>query len=71
MVEPVFHRYHLPPETTVEMFELHQMAQTFRLETVHREKLEQYYRWYQETAAQNQRDLVIMRTELNLLERFG
>lgn len=55
----------------IEYLELHQAAQAFRLELEHRDKVEAYCQWYYQVAAENQRDLVRMRSELNLLARLS
>ena len=51
----------------IEYLELHQAAQAFRLELEHRAKVEAYCQWYYQVAAENQRDLVRMRSVLSLL----
>lgn len=58
------------PQEVVEYLELHQAAQDFRLELEHRANLEAYCQWYYQVAADNQRDLEQMRSELNLLRWF-
>lgn len=58
------------PQEVVEYLELQQAAQDFRLEVEHRARLEAYYQWYDQTAAENQRDLEQMRSEINLLTWF-
>lgn len=51
----------------IEYLELHQAAQEFRLELEHRAKVEAYCQWYYQVAAENQRDFLQMRSELDLL----
>lgn len=58
------------PQEVAEYLELHQAAQAFRLELEHRENLEAYCQWYYRVAAENQRDLERMQTELNLRAWF-
>lgn len=55
------------PQEVIEYLELHQAAQDFRLEVEHRVKLEAYYQWYEQVAAENRRDLEQMRSEVNVL----
>ncbi len=55
------------PQEVVEYLKLQQAAQDFRLEVEHRIKLEAYYQWYDQVAAENQRDLEKMRSEVYLL----
>ncbi|WP_228038472.1 hypothetical protein [Nodosilinea sp. LEGE 06152] len=59
------------PQEVIEYLELHQAAQEFRLELEHRASLEEYCQWYYQVAAENQRDLEQMRSELNLLGWFN
>ena len=59
------------PQEVIEYLELHQAAQEFRLELEHRTNLEEYCQWYYQVAAENQRDLEHMRSELNLLSWFN
>lgn len=54
-------------QEVIEYLELHQAAQEFRLELEHRANFEDYCQWYYQVAAENQRDLEQMRSELNLL----
>ncbi|MGB3136073.1 MAG: hypothetical protein WBG38_16475 [Nodosilinea sp.] len=58
-------------QEAIEYLELHQAAQEFRLELEHRTSLESYCQWYYQVAAENQRDLENMRSELNLLSWFN
>jgi hypothetical protein len=50
---------------------MHQVAQAFSLEVKHRENVEAYCQWYYQVAAENQRDLKRMQSELNLLAWFN
>ncbi|WP_193966804.1 hypothetical protein [Nodosilinea sp. LEGE 07088] len=59
------------PQDILEYLELHQAAQEFRLELEHRANLEAYCQWYYQVAAENQRDLANMRSEINLLTLFN
>lgn len=59
------------PQEVIEYLELQQAAQDFRLEVEHRVRLEAYYRWYDQTAAENRRDLEQMRSEGNLFTWFS
>ncbi|WP_190740686.1 hypothetical protein [Phormidium tenue] len=59
------------PQEVIEYLELQQAAQDFRLEVEHRVKLEAYYQWYDQVAAENRRDLEQMRSEANLLTWFS
>ncbi|WOD37721.1 hypothetical protein [Nodosilinea sp. E11] len=55
----------------IDYLELHQAAQEFRLELEHRDNLAAYCQWYDQMAAENQRDLEHMRLEVNLLTLFN
>lgn len=67
MFEPFSH--HQPadrPAQAVELFQLHQLAQDFRLEQEHRLRFDQHCRWYEHTAQQIQADLRQMQIAGNL-----
>jgi sulfite reductase alpha subunit-like flavoprotein len=59
------------PQATLEYLELHQAAQEFRLELEHRASLDAHCQWYYQVAAENQRDLEQMRSEIDLLTMFN
>lgn len=59
------------PQEVIEYLKLQQAAQDFRLEVEHRAKLEAYYQWYDQVAAENRRDLEQMRSEVNVLTWFN
>ncbi len=48
-------------------FELHQLAQDFRLEKEARDAFESYCRWYDAVAAQHQQEMAAMAPEPDLL----
>ncbi|MFQ4135390.1 hypothetical protein PGN35_003645 [Nodosilinea sp. PGN35] len=59
------------PQEVSDYLKLQQAAQDFRLEVEHRARLEAYCQWYYQVAAENQRDLEQMRSEVNLLTWFN
>lgn len=70
MFEYSLRRDTLLPQETIEILELHRLAQEFHQEQAHRRSLEDYYRWYDETAQQNQQEHTAMQKELNLFALF-
>jgi hypothetical protein len=61
----------IPQANAEEILILNQIAYEFRDEVKHRQSLEQYSQWYQQTAKQNRRDLAVMRQEFNLFRWLG
>lgn len=70
MFEYISAHRQLTPQETVEIFELHQMAQDFRREIIYREAHERYCAWYSDLARQHQQELAAMRGEFNVLSQF-
>jgi hypothetical protein len=55
-----------PQPEILEILASHQVSYDFHQEVQYREALEAHCQWYYKTAAQNQRDLAVMRQELNI-----
>ncbi|MBE7380129.1 MAG: hypothetical protein F6J95_001800 [Leptolyngbya sp. SIO1E4] len=70
MSEPLLQRYWTPPQETIELLELHQIAHEFRQEQAHREAWQAYCRHYEELAQQHQQDHAAMQAEPNLFAFF-
>jgi len=70
MLDSFSARFLATPREVLESLELHQMAQTFRLEVEHRDHFDAYCAWYYRVAAENQQDLETMRSELNVRAWF-
>ncbi|PSN19544.1 hypothetical protein C7271_06800 [filamentous cyanobacterium CCP5] len=69
-MENVFSRYQPSPPEAADILVVHQLAQDFRLEMDHRERLEQYHLWYCQVCQQHQQELEAMAAETNLLAWF-
>ncbi|MEL6383040.1 MAG: hypothetical protein AAFQ89_11435 [Cyanobacteria bacterium J06626_18] len=70
MFEYLLRRYDAPPQETIELLELHQLAHEFKQEQVHREAMETYCDHYTEMAQQHRRDQAVMQTEANIFALF-
>lgn len=70
MLEPILQRHWLTPQRTIELLELHQLAQEFRQEQAHREAFAAYCQQYYEIARQHQREHAAMQREPNLFNLF-
>lgn len=70
MTDPALRRIVPLPPTESEVFQVHEAAHEFYEEVRHREQLEQYCQWYRQTAAEHQRELKQMRSEINLFGLF-
>lgn len=70
MFENLLQRYDVPPQETIELFELHQIAHEFRHEQIYREALETYCERYHAMAKQHQQEHAAMQNELDLFALF-
>lgn len=59
------------PPALPEVLLVSQVTRQFYHEAAHRQAFTSYCDWYQKTAAQNQRDLLVMRREFNLFRWLG
>lgn len=58
------------PQAAIEILELHQIAQDFRLEMRYRQAFESYCRWYDAIAEQHRQELAAMQRDPDLLAWF-
>lgn len=72
MADQFLHQHILPqPQPEIlDVLASHQATRDFYQEVQYREALESHCQWYYQTAAQNQRDLAVMRQEFNLWGRL-
>ncbi|MEM0981236.1 MAG: hypothetical protein AAGH78_13295 [Cyanobacteria bacterium P01_H01_bin.58] len=70
MFEYSLQRYKPLPQETLELLELHQLAQSFRLEQDYREAHEAYCRHYRHLVQQHREDHAVMQNELNVFAVF-
>lgn len=70
MFEYSLQRHKPLPQETLELLELHQLAQEFRLEQDYREAHEAYCCQYQNLVQQHREDHAVMQNELNIFAVF-
>lgn len=70
MFEHLLQRYKAPPQETIELLELHQLAQEFRQEQAQRAAFEEYCCRYDEMAQQHQQEHAAMQAEPDLFALF-
>lgn len=70
MSQPL-HRFVPAPPSSVEFFAVYQATHEFYREAQYREALEEYYAWYEQTAATHRRELEKMRGDINIFGWFG
>ena len=70
MFEYLLRRYDAPPQETIDLLELHQLAHEFSQEQIHREATEAYCDRYAEMVEQHRHEQVVMQSEANLFALF-
>lgn len=70
MFESSLHRPSVTPSATIELLELHQLAQEFGQEQAHREALDAYCQRYYAMAYQHQQEHQAMQREPNMFALF-
>ena len=70
MTQPLHWLVPAPPKAA-EIFEVYQATHEFYREAQYREALEEYYEWYEQTAAAHQREAEKMRRDVNIFGWFS